>query len=153
MTNDKLEALKAAARAATPQNIDTAEHIDRFEDGSHIECPACGGEGSVEFEADFCNYDGHALGVQFYGIGKEHGAAEAYFRAASPANVIALVDRLERAESRLDFMLRTGAVVQWYGETCQLHGSAGVISGAGEFYDSAREAIDAAMAREGKCLT
>ncbi|GJH22481.1 hypothetical protein CBA19CS22_38085 [Caballeronia novacaledonica] len=53
--------------------------------------------------------------------------------------------------ARLDFMLRTGAVVQWYGETCQLHGSAGAISGAGEFYESAREAIDAAMTREARC--
>jgi hypothetical protein len=53
--------------------------------------------------------------------------------------------------ARLDFMVRTGAVVQWYGETCQLHGSAGVISGAGKFYDSAREAIDAAMTREARC--
>ncbi|MDR5742471.1 hypothetical protein QCE73_04790 [Caballeronia sp. LZ029] len=53
--------------------------------------------------------------------------------------------------ARLDFMVRAGAVVQWYGETCQLHGSAGVISGKGEFYDSAREAIDAAMTREKQC--
>jgi hypothetical protein len=50
--------------------------------------------------------------------------------------------------ARLDFMVRTGAVVQWYGETCQLHGSAGVLSGSGEFYESAREAVDAAMAME-----
>ncbi|SPB16486.1 hypothetical protein NOV72_03686 [Caballeronia novacaledonica] len=50
--------------------------------------------------------------------------------------------------ARLDFMVRTGAVVQWYGETCQLQASAGVLSGAGEFYESAREAIDAAMTKE-----
>jgi hypothetical protein len=50
-------------------------------------------------------------------------------------------------------MLRTGAVVQWYGETCQLHGSAGVISGAGEFYESAREAIDAALTLEQQCAS
>jgi hypothetical protein len=52
--------------------------------------------------------------------------------------------------ARLDFMVRRSAVVQWYGETCQLHGDQGVISGEGEFYDSAREAIDAAMALEAK---
>ncbi|CAL8476449.1 hypothetical protein [Caballeronia sp. S22] len=51
--------------------------------------------------------------------------------------------------ARLDFMVRTGAVVQWYGETCQLHGSQGVMSGKREFYESAREAIDAAMKKEG----
>lgn len=99
MTDEQIAVLKAAALAATPQNIDSAESIDRFEDGSHIECPACGGEGYVPREADFCNYDGTAIGVQFYGIGNEHGAAEAYFRAAKPANVLALIERLERAAS------------------------------------------------------
>jgi hypothetical protein len=101
MTDEKIEALKAAALAATPQNIDSAESIDRFEDGSHIECPACSGEGYVPREADFCNYDGTAIGVQFYGIGAAHGAAEAYFRAVSPANVLALIGRLECAEVAL----------------------------------------------------
>ncbi|MGU7779924.1 hypothetical protein [Burkholderia sp. PU8-34] len=46
-----------------------------------------------------CNYDGEALGVQFFGIGDAVGAAEAYFRAAKPSIVMALIDRLERAES------------------------------------------------------
>lgn len=98
MTNEQLEALKAAALAATPQNIDSAESVERHE-GGYLECPTCSGEGSVEIEADYCNYDGKALGVQFYGIGPEHGAAEAYFRAASPAQVLSLIERLERAEA------------------------------------------------------
>jgi hypothetical protein len=100
MTNEQLEALKAAAKAATPQDIDMAESVERHE-GGYIECPVCGGDGNVTIEADYCNYDNTAIGVQFYGIGPEHGAAERYFRAASPANVIALIERLERAEAAL----------------------------------------------------
>ncbi|MBU9592711.1 hypothetical protein [Burkholderia multivorans] len=99
LTDDMIVALKQAALAATPQNIDSAQSIDHYNDGRYIECPCCSGEGSVELEADFLNYDGKALGVQFYGIGAEPGAAEAYFRAASPANTLALLDRLERAEA------------------------------------------------------
>lgn len=99
--SDEWAALKQAALAATPQNIDSAESIDRFEDGSHIECPTCGGDGCVPREADFCNYDGTAIGVQFYGVGSEFGAAEAYFRAAKPSVVLAMITRLESAEAAL----------------------------------------------------
>jgi hypothetical protein len=99
LSDEQIEALKAAALAATPQNIDSAQRVERYEDGSHILCPACGGEGYVELNADFCNYDGEALGVQFYGIGNAHVLAEAYFRAAKPATVLALIERLERAEA------------------------------------------------------
>jgi hypothetical protein len=99
LSDEQIEALKAAALAATPQNIDSAQRIERYEDGSFISCPACGGEGNVELNADFCNYDGEALGVQFYGIGNAHVLAEAYFRAAKPATVLALIERLERAEA------------------------------------------------------
>ncbi|KKI36097.1 hypothetical protein VI03_25305 [Burkholderia vietnamiensis] len=105
LSDDHLEALKCAALAATPQDIDTAEETDRYSDGSHVECPACGGEGSVPRESEFCNYDGEALGVQFFGVGNAVGAAEAYFRAASPAKILQLIARLERAE----FALRTGS--------------------------------------------
>lgn len=100
LSDEQIEALKAAALAATPQDIDSAQEVERFPDGSrYCTCPACDGEGHVDIEADFCNYDGHALGVQFYGIGTEHGAAEAYFRAVKPATILALIDRLERAEA------------------------------------------------------
>jgi hypothetical protein len=100
LSDEQIEALKAAALAATPQDIDSAQEVERFPDGSrYCTCPACDGEGHVDLEADFCNYDGHALGVQFYGIGTEHGAAEAYFRAVKPATILALIDRLERAEA------------------------------------------------------
>ena len=99
MSDDQLETLKKAALAATPQNLDSAEIINR--EPGLVDCPTCGGDGYAQFHADYCNYDGHALGVQFYGIGPEHLAAEAYFRAASPAVVLALIERVERAESRI----------------------------------------------------
>ncbi|HDR9834468.1 TPA: hypothetical protein QDC51_001226 [Burkholderia multivorans] len=101
LTDEQLATLKQTALAATPQNIDSAESIDHYTDGRYIECPCCSGEGTVELEADFLNYDGKALGVQFYGIGNEPGAAEAYFRSASPATILALLARLERAEAAL----------------------------------------------------
>lgn len=97
MTDDQLETLKKAARAATPQNLDSAEIINR--EPGLVDCPTCGGDGYAQFHADFCNYDGHALGVQFYGIGPEHKAAEAYFRAASPAAILALIERVELLEA------------------------------------------------------
>jgi hypothetical protein len=100
-TNEQIEALKRAAHSVTPQDIDSAESIDHYEDGSHVECPACGGEGNVPRESEFCNYDGQALGVQFYGIGNAVGSAEAFLRAAKPAILLALIDRLERAEAAL----------------------------------------------------
>ncbi|WP_445572130.1 hypothetical protein [Pseudomonas sp. E102] len=80
--------LKRLAEAATPQKFDTAEEKSG---NGYIECPHCGGSGEVELEADYCNYDGVAIGVQFYGIGHEFGAAEAYYRAANPAAVLALI--------------------------------------------------------------
>lgn len=91
-----LDVLEAAALAATPQDFDSAEIMQKG--GGEIECPACGGEGYVTLDADYCNYDSKALGVQFYGIGTEHGAAEAYCRAANPAVVLELIRRLRVAE-------------------------------------------------------
>jgi hypothetical protein len=99
LSDEQIEALKAAALAATPQNIDSAQRIERYEDGSFISCPACGGEGNVELNSDFCNYDGEALGVQFYGIGNAHKLAEDYFRMVKPATALALIERLQRAEA------------------------------------------------------
>ncbi|MBB5462920.1 hypothetical protein HDG33_006594 [Paraburkholderia sp. Cpub6] len=94
-----LDAIETAASAATPQDIDSAESADHYDDGRHVECPACGGEGSVTLEADFLNYDGEALGVQFYGIGKAPGLAEAYFRAVKPATVLALIAEVRAARA------------------------------------------------------
>ena len=86
----------ARAEKATPQNLGTAElHVA---DGWY-ECPACGGEGSVDGET-YTNYDGVANGVQFFGIGDEFGLAEKLFRTgvhAAPAIAAALL----RAEELL----------------------------------------------------
>ncbi|KGV80216.1 putative gp43 [Burkholderia pseudomallei MSHR4375] len=101
LTDEHIATLKLAARAVTPQDIDGAERIESRPDGSYITCPACEGEGCIPFESDYCNYDHLAIGVQFYGVGTEPGAAEAYFRAAKPATILALLDRLDRAESAL----------------------------------------------------
>lgn len=101
LTDEHIATLKLAASAVTPQDIDGAERIESRPDGSYITCPACEREGCIPFESDYCNYDHVAIGVQFYGVGTEPGAAEAYFRAAKPATILALLDRLERAESAL----------------------------------------------------
>jgi hypothetical protein len=84
-----LDHLEALARAATPQNLDSAECSTR--PNGWIECPECGGDGTVELTADYCNYDDKAMGVQFYGVGPEHQAAEAFFRAVNPAAVLELI--------------------------------------------------------------
>lgn len=99
MSNIDKQALREAAEKATALNLDTAQ-VKRGNDG-YLECPCCEGAGYVEEEADFCNIDGVALGVQFYGIGEHHGLAEAYFRAANPSTVLALLDELEAAEKRI----------------------------------------------------
>ena len=93
-----LQQLKALALAATPQNFDSAQ-IKR--DGGEIECPACGGEGTVERGNDYCNYDNAALGATFYGIGEEHRNAEAYYRAVRPAVVLGLIAHIERTTAHV----------------------------------------------------
>ena len=96
MTALNKQALREAAEKATALNLDTAQ-VKRGNDG-YLECPCCEGAGYVEEENDFCNIDGVALGVQFYGIGEHHGLAELYLRAANPATMLALLDELEAAE-------------------------------------------------------
>ncbi|QMV33475.1 hypothetical protein 8G_00043 [Ralstonia phage Hyacinthe] len=83
MADLDLNELERLAREATPQDFDSGEIMRNA--GEWIDCPHCGGEGAVQLEIDYCNYDGQALGVQFYGIGNAHGAAERYYRAMRPA--------------------------------------------------------------------
>lgn len=104
MDANELGALERAARAATPQDIDTAQIIGDV-DGKYIDCPCCDGEGSVALEGDYCNYDGTGIGVQFYGIGKEFGAAERFLRAANPAAIIELIRSLRDMERQRDGLL------------------------------------------------
>lgn len=73
--------LRALLTAATPGDLSTAErHIEN----ETVECPACQGDGEIE-AADYCNFDGLALGVQFYGIGREFGAHEKLWTATIKA--------------------------------------------------------------------
>lgn len=112
LSAEQLDKLEALARAATPQNLDTAQ--DSTKPTGYIECPDCGGEGTVELTADYCNYDGKAMGVQFYGIGPEHVAAEAFFRAANPATILALI-----AQARTVTCQPQAAMYQPTGAMCQ----------------------------------
>ena len=101
ITDELLAEIEAAAASVGAMALDTAEVISKAEDGQMIECPVCGGEGYASAENDYCNFDNTAIGVEFYGIGPEFGAAEKYFRAAKPANVRAIITELRtlRAEN------------------------------------------------------
>ena len=103
MTID-LEGMRAAAEKATPGDLDTVPNPPS-EYGGHssgvYKCPACDGQGEVD-GASYCNFDGVALGVQFFGIGNEHVNYEAYFRAVRPAAVLALLDYVERLKAERD---------------------------------------------------
>ncbi|MDH1552621.1 hypothetical protein [Pseudomonas juntendi] len=95
-----LDAIEAAAKAATPQDFVSAQ-VGGAEEG-WMECPGCGGEGYVELTADYLNYDGVALGVQFYGIGEPHIHAEAHYRAARPAVVLTMVEEIRSLRQQLE---------------------------------------------------
>ena len=94
ITDELLAEIEAAANAATPQALDSAEEVIKADPGAMIECPVCGGEGYASIENDYCNFDTHAIGVQFYGIGPEFGAAEQYYRRANPATIKALLSHI-----------------------------------------------------------
>jgi hypothetical protein len=152
--NNDLQQLKALAMAATPQNFDSAERVDA--DG-YAECPLCHGDGTVELAKGYCNYDGVAIGVEFYGIGDEHKNAEAYYRAANPKAILALIVRIESLAAdaeRLDFVIDNSAFICTINEsmyqlmTQDEDEDYHVISGEGEAFRTKRAAIDAAMERE-----
>ena len=89
------EELEKLIAEATPGDLSTAE-LSREE---VIECPVCGGDGEV-YAVDYCNFDHKALGVQFYGIGKEFGAHEklwSYFMNNAPSILEALTERASMA--------------------------------------------------------
>ncbi|MCQ0167730.1 hypothetical protein DN388_12280 [Pseudomonas sp. S12(2018)] len=98
-----LDAIEAAAKSATPQDFVSAQ-VAGGEEG-WMECPGRGGEGAVELTADYLNYDGVALGVQFYGIGEPHVHAEAHYREARPAVVVAMVEEIRDLRRALGGML------------------------------------------------
>ena len=110
-----LERMREVALKATPGDLDTIPKPNS-EYGGHetgrYTCPCCGGDGEVEGET-FTNFDGVAIGVQFFGIGNEFKNYEEFFRTANPAAVIAILDALsseraarEEAEGERDAALR-----------------------------------------------
>lgn len=95
VTDELIAELEQLAGKVSAMALDSAEEVVT-QSGSMIECPVCCGEGYATAENDYCNFDNHAIGVEFYGIGPEFGLAEAYFRAANPGAILALI--AERAE-------------------------------------------------------
>ena len=90
---DTIAELRALLAACTKGDLSTAQRHIVCES---VECPACQGDGEVE-AADYCNFDGVALGVQFYGIGQEFGAHEKLWTAVA-RSLPALLDRVEAGE-------------------------------------------------------
>jgi hypothetical protein len=106
ITDELLAELEQLAGKVSAMALDSAEEVVT-QSGRMIECPVCCGEGYASAENDYCNFDNHAIGVEFYGIGPEFGLAEAYFRAASPATILALlqhVRELSKDRDRLDWL-------------------------------------------------
>lgn len=96
--------LRKLAEAATPLDLSTAQ---KFRDGEYIECPVCNGEGGIDAK-DYCNIDGHAIGVQIYGIGEKMVAMENFVKAANPTAVIALLDELTALRAKVKAQAEAG---------------------------------------------
>lgn len=94
ISDELLAELELLAGKASAMALDSADEVTKAEPSAMIECPVCGGEGYASLENDYCNFDNHAIGVQFYGIGPEFGLAEDYFRAANPATILALIQHV-----------------------------------------------------------
>jgi hypothetical protein len=90
------------AKSASAMDLSTAEKVTDCSADEQWECPLCNGDGYVNAGIDYCNIDAVAVGVQFYGIGKHHGADEEYFRSVSPSAILELIDRIKSAESERD---------------------------------------------------
>ena len=151
VTDELIAELERLASNVGAMALDTTEEVEA-QNGRMIECPVCSGEGYASAENDYCNFDNHAIGVEFYGIGSEFGLAEAYFRKASPTTILALLaerEELKRDLERLDWMLAEQCIMRVQNGT----GSPSVYSlwwstlseGQREWYASPRAAIDAAM--------
>lgn len=100
MTEMDAEKLRALYEAATKGDLSTAErHIEH----EHIECPVCQGDGEV-LATDYCNIDGKALGVQFYGIGNEFGAHEALwaYLVSTVPSILALTEERDRLKLEIE---------------------------------------------------
>ena len=116
VTDELLAELEEAASKATPQHLDSAEGVIRADSGAMIECPVCGGEGYASLENEYCNFDNHAIGVQFYGIGPELGAAEEYYRRANPETIAALTAELRRLRAENAELAKDAERYRWLRE-------------------------------------
>ena len=88
------EEIRELAAKATKGNLKSAQY---FIEEEIIECPFCNGSGEIE-ATNYCNFDEKALGVQFYGIGKEFGAHEKlWFKIID--NLPLIISSLEHYES------------------------------------------------------
>ena len=96
MTTDLVE-LERLARAATTLNLDTAILSEECE----TECPLCEGAGIVNAKTQ-TNFDGHATGVQFFGVGDHHKVLEAFVRAAHPQAILDLISTIKLAVNALE---------------------------------------------------
>ena len=143
VTDELVAALEELARKVGAMALDSAEEVVT-QSGRMIECPVCCGEGYASAENDYCNFDNHAIGVEFYGIGPEFGLAEAYFRKASPSTILALL--AERAE-----LLRDAERYRWLIENSDMMHWENMLGFADLFDDeSVGHFIDAAMQSEAK---
>lgn len=139
ITDELIAELEAAANAATPQNLDSAEEIIKADPDAMIECPVCGGEGYASIENDYCNFDNHAIGVQFYGIGPEFGAGERYFRAANPATILALLQHVRELKADAERLDSLDKLREAYGFEGVHEGNRWVLDGP---FRNVRDAID-----------
>ena len=97
------ETLERLGKGATPGNLSTAEVKECRDVGN---CPLCDGDGTAPYGVDtFTNFDGVAVGVQFFGVGNEHGAHQKLWEAyvnnhaqiLSALRVAEVVPEIERA--------------------------------------------------------
>ena len=111
MTREELrDALAAAIADCTAGDLSTAE---RHVESEWLECPMCDGQGEVE-ATDYCNFDGVALGVQFYGIGPHFGAHERLWRLFTdnlPTILASLDTEAVKAETEACARLATSFLV------------------------------------------
>lgn len=92
-TPQDLAKLMAVCEAATAGDLDSAPKSGEYgyqETDKWYECPTCDGQGEVH-GATYCNFDGVAQGVQFFGIGNEFKNYEAFFRTFNPETVKSLL--------------------------------------------------------------
>lgn len=105
ITREEIEALLKLAGAATPLDLSTAQKV---RDSDEIVCPTCDGDGCVPAK-DWCNIDGHAIGIQVYGIGDQMAAMENFVYAANPAVIKALCTLALQAEAMREALIETAA--------------------------------------------